>query len=344
MRKSVTFSEPGPSIYNHAAMAKATEGGFNVENVRRGASINTSDLVITEAPLLNEEEQTDALEALIADGIFDSADWPSQYLARDFAVGDGETLRFDPATLLRTGIMYGWAVEQAARNARNGGPVQIAINAPGTIGPHEHLFIGLELRRRGVEAFDLALPWGGRWEPAVDWIGETEAFGQSLRIHRGIAETHGGWRLVFEHAEHKMTALPLLAGQCGEWVCLNMDGIGWIEAMRILARHEPALLRELLPVAQDRFVFDKPDAELATTEDDIRTLPDVPDSELERVIVDDFRGRQLLQVTALSLIGHETHGPAIRAALEEHQVLHTELVGEVSERHFAFWSHAQVGR
>jgi hypothetical protein len=80
---------------------------------------------------------------------------------------------------------------------------------------------------------------------------------------------------------------------------LNIDGLGWIEAIRVLARNEPDLLRKLLVVAQDRFPFDKPNLELATTEDDIRHLPDVPDSALERVFVEDFRGRQLLRITCV---------------------------------------------
>jgi hypothetical protein len=144
--------------------------------------------------------------------------------------------------------------------------------------------------------------------------------------------------MSFNHAEEKFSALPLIHDQCGEAFHLNFDGLGWIEATRVLARREPNLLRKLLVVAQDRFAFDKPDLELATTEDDIRTLPDVPDSDLERVFVEDFRGRQLLRITAPSLLNDATCGQPLREAIERHRALHAELVDAAARRHFAAWN------
>jgi hypothetical protein len=362
MSRSVTFTEPDPLLEQPIANAVANEAGFALrprpvpspirspDDVLEGKfeangdiRVDPGDLIITEAPLLNESESDDAMEALVADQVFDSKDWPSHYLNRDFPIGDGEVLCFDPSALIQAGIMFGWAIEQAARivsrlRGASSEParIEIILDAPGTITPHQHLFAGLELRRRGIRTFDLILPWGGRWEPAVEWIGDAEAFGPNLALQHAIAEEHG-WRMSFDHVEQKLAVLPLLHSHCGATFHLNLDGLGWIEATRILARNEPALLRGLLVVAQDRFAFDKPNAEFATTEDDTRTLPDVPDSELERVFVDDFRGRQLLRFTAPSLLGHEVHGPAIRQSLERHRQLHEQLVQTEARRHFAPW-------
>ena len=44
---------------------------------------------------------------------------------------------------------------------------------------------------------------------------------------------------------------------------------------------------------------------MATGEDDIRSLPGVEDARLEATFLDDFRGRQLLHVTARSLAQDE---------------------------------------
>ena len=363
MSRSATFTEPDPVFEHTAALVAAREAGFAVwptsgrQDLQRPDElseadfasngrlrIDTRNLIITETALLNESEQADALEALVLDQVFDSKDWPSLYLDQDFPVGKGESLRFDAVEVTRAGIMFGWAIEQAVRTgaqiskrATEAGPIEIVLDSPEAITPLEHLFIGLELRRRGLDSFDLALTWGGRWEPAADWIGDEDTFRASLAVHRAIAEQQSAWRMSFVHAEEKWSVLPIIHDQCRNAFHLNIDGLGWIEATRALARMEPDLLRKLLVVAQDRFPFDKPDLELATTEDDIRNLPDVPDSDLERVFVEDFRGRQLLRITASSLLNHEEFGQPLREAIERHQPLHAELVEAAARRHFAAW-------
>jgi tagaturonate epimerase len=360
--KSVTFIEPDPIFEQHSAARMAEKAGFvaafgpaQIVHLPEHASelgtpanrrlrVDPSDLIIAEAPLLNEGEQAEALAALVSDGVFESRDWPSRYLDREFPLGSERTLRFEMPSLIVTGIKFGWAIEQAARIAAATAKVspkikrlEIALDAPVPVTPEEHLFVGLELQRRGIAPFDLVLPWGGRWEPAVDWIGEVAAFEAAFPIHCAIAAETGEWRMSFDHAEQKLAVLPILGAQCRGDLHLNFDGVGWTEAIRILAQHEPNLFRELLMMAQDRFAFDKPNAELATTEDDIRSLPDVPDSELERAFVEDFRGRQLLRVTAPSLLGHETLGQAIRAAVDRNREQHEELVEAEVRRHLAPW-------
>ena len=74
-----------------------------------------------------------------------------------------------------------------------------------------------------------------------------------------------------------------------------------MEALRVVARRDASLFRELLSTAQEHFVFDKGRAVHSTSEEDIRGLPLVADTELETTFLDDPRGRQLLHVTAASV-------------------------------------------
>ena len=69
----------------------------------------------------------------------------------------------------------------------------------------------------------------------------------------------------------------------------------------MVARQAPEDFRRILNLAQEHFIYDKPVDHLSTTEDDVRFLPDVPDADLERFFLDDFRGRQLLHVSARSI-------------------------------------------
>jgi hypothetical protein len=106
--------------------------------------------------------------------------------------------------------------------------------------------------------------------------------------------------LFIPHAAGKIPTLPIIATQLGSRALLDFSGLGWLEVARLLARSDGALFRRVLICAQEHFVFDKT-GDLSTTEEDVRTLPDVPDHELERVFLDDPRGRQLLHVTARSI-------------------------------------------
>jgi hypothetical protein len=106
-------------------------------------------------------------------------------------------------------------------------------------------------------------------------------------------------------------------------------------ALRVLARVEPAFFREILHSAQEHFVFDKVGAAISTNEEDVRFLPDVSDAELERTFLEDPRGRQLLHVTARSILREPSLADPLRAALDTHSALHRELFGASVARHLA---------
>jgi hypothetical protein len=101
----------------------------------------------------------------------------------------------------------------------------------------------------------------------------------------------------------------------------------------VIARAEPALFRDLLAAAQERFVFDKGPIALSTTEDDIRSLPSVGDSELASTFLDDFRGRQLLQVTAPFLLQEEPRRREILTVVFAHRDEWEQNVGAAVQRH-----------
>src|SRR4029077_9014092 len=104
----------------------------------------------------------------------------------------------------------------------------------------------------------------------------------------------GDYRLSFSNAEEKFAVLPAIARECGELLHVRASGLAWMAAMRVVARVEPALFREVLHSAQEHFVFDKVGAAISTNEEDVRFLPEVSDAELERTFLEDARGRQLL--------------------------------------------------
>ena len=271
-------------------------------------------------------ELADANAALIDDGVFTAPDWTSAYLDRDFA-----GLRFTADSLGRVAVKLGWAVAYAAEMAAGlAGEFEIDFSGTNQITtPLEHLFIALELERRGVPFTALSLHWPGRFEATVDFDDDAPKFERAVAEHAAVARFAGTYRLSFSHAEEKFAILPAIARQCGDRLHVKTAGLAWMAGLRAIARVEPARFREVLRTAQERFPFDKVGAAVSTNEEDVRFLPEVPDAEMEHTFFDDHRGRQLLHVSART----QANDPDLRAALEKHAALHGELFAESLAKH-----------
>jgi len=200
--------------------------------------------------------------------------------------------------------------------------------------PDELRFILAELKRRSAPFKNLDLCWPVALEPAIDFGEASAAFLASLADY-APAIRGSGFRLFIPNAAGKAAVLPEVRAQLGSDALLDFTNLGWLEAARLLADADATLFRALLICAQQRFVFDKTPALLSTTEDDIRTLPDVPDEELARTFLDDFRGRQLLHVAARGAFADDAlRGPLAAFVASAEAQLGAAIAAEL-ERHLA---------
>ena len=318
IRKSFAFDDPcGLPFAEHRAACEAA--GFTPV-IGAWPSLDPSEYFAPHADSFSAEELAAARAALIEDGVFTAPDWEAPYLDREFA-----GLRFTTESLARAAVKFGWAVAYAAEMAA-GLAGDFEINFAGTprpATPLEHLFIALELRRRGVSFAALALRWPGGFEAAVEFDGDVPEFERAVGEHAAVARLAGNYRLSFSHAEEKFAVLPAIARECGELLHVKTSGLAWMAGLRTIARAEPAFFREILRAAQERFAFDKVGAVISTNEEDVRFLPEVSDAELERTFLEDPRGRQLLHVAAKSQ----------SISLEKHTALHRELFAESLAKH-----------
>ena len=299
-------------------------------------SLDPSENIVNRAVTLSPEELAEAETLLAEDGIF-TPGWMDAYLGRGF--GD---LRFTPDTLQRAAVKYGWALahtgQLATAVARSCGtrPYELEVDftasfAPTT--PGEHLFLAHELRQRGVPVAALALRLPGEWELAVDFEGDVAGCERALAEHAAIARAAGPHQLSFPRCGDKFSILPALGRQCGGLLHVKTSGTSWLESLRVVARTEPRLFRELLLFCQQQFIFDRIGQPISTGEDDVRFLPDVADGELERVFLGERQGRQLLHVTAASVLADPPWREALLATLTAHAGLHTALLAAHLGRH-----------
>jgi hypothetical protein len=273
--------------------------------------VESSAYLHDEAVLLNADELAEAAQALLEDGIFDRADWLRAFYGAD-------------ELMLRAAVKYGWALAHLAASAPVT-PVEWSV-AEGSIATTaaEHAFLCAEIHRRTLPVGWLALCIPGQFEPGVEYAGDVEKFA----TWRAALPAAPAPPLIFANAAGKLGLLPVLQADA-----LKLTRLAWLEALRVIARCDAALFRELLTAAQEQFVFDKGRAALSTSEEDIRGLPLVGDRQLEATFLDDPRGRQLLHVTADSLV--RAFSERVTAVLAREMTQVEAVISSAVARHLA---------
>lgn len=278
MMPAIHVAEPHALLASFVADAVRARG---LETVTSLHEIDSKDFLHDEAALLDDTELADAQAALVEDGLL------------------------IPGADLRSATKYAWAIAHAAQHAAESPAVWSVSGGMVATTPDELRYIVAEWKRRGFSFAALSPCWPVAIEPAIDFGENADAFLSALDSYAAVLRG-SGVSLFIPNAAGKFSVLPAIVERLGSHALLDFSAIGWLEASRLIARLDAALFRGVLTCAQEHFAFDKQCGALSTTEDDVRALPDVPDSELERVFLDDARGRQLLHVTVRSVAAELT--------------------------------------
>jgi len=238
----------------------------------------------------------------------------SAYLGRTFDLGDGVVIRFSEETLLRAAAKYGRAVAHSTTMYRHllgrmGDPVsgqscelEVSVDETETpTTPEEHFFVASELRRLGVRCVSLAPRFVGRFEKGVDYIGDVKQFEREFVRHVAIARALGPYKLSVHSGSDKFSIYPIIARLAGDLVHLKTAGTSYLEALRALASIDPALFREILDFARERYPVDRATYHVSADPAKVPASNQLSDSELAGVL-DTFDGRQVLHVTFGSVL------------------------------------------
>ncbi|MHA1574272.1 MAG: tagaturonate epimerase family protein, partial [Alphaproteobacteria bacterium] len=151
----------------------------------------------------------------------------------------------------------------------------------------------------------------GRFEKGVDYIGDRRLFASHFERHVAIARTLGPYKLSLHSGSDKFSIYPIVAQLAGNLIHLKTAGTSYLEALRAVARVEPALFREILAFAIAHYEEDRASYHVSA---DMRRVPapdTVPDAELPNVL-DQFDARQALHVTFGSVLtATDAHGQPI---------------------------------
>ncbi len=238
------------------------------------------------------------------------------YVGHPFDLGDFR-LTLTEEDLWRAAAKYGKAIAHTVRmyyylrERTDGSHFELEMSVDETDTPTtvaEHFYVASELKRLGVQWVSLAPRFVGRFEKGVDYIGDLDRFDASFRQHVAVARTLGPYKLSLHSGSDKFSIYPLASQAAGNLVHLKTAGTSYLVALDVIAHHDPALFREILTFARERYPIDRATYHVSA---DVRQVPSpetLSDEDLPRII-HEFNGRQVLHVTFGSVLtARDEHG------------------------------------
>ncbi len=309
-------------------------------------TIDPGDHVADEADGMDAAALAEAFAALPWDALQATGDETlARYVQRPQQLTDAVTADFDEASLHRAAVKYGRAIAHTAAMYRHlvdgfGSPeafeLEVSVDeteSPTT--PAEHYYVAQELHRLGVRWVSLAPRFVGRFEKGVDYLGDLAELERTFDAHVVVARRFGDYKISLHSGSDKFSVYAMAAKHGPGRVHVKTAGTSYLEALRVLARHERDLFREILDFARDRYDTDKATYHVSADVANVPPAGDVPDDRLPDLL-DDFDARQVLHVTFGSVLTEDkgerfrrrlmaalkTHEAAYEAGLEAHFARH----------------------
>src|SRR6185503_6266366 len=110
--------------------------------------------------------------------------------------------------------------------------------------PADHRYVVTELRKRGIRIHQIAPRFPGAFEKAIDYRGNRKDLERSISAHARVCRELGT-TLSIHSGSDKFSAYPLVAKHTHGRFHLKTAGTWYLEALRVTARKDPGLFREI---------------------------------------------------------------------------------------------------
>lgn len=290
------------------------------------------------------------------EGVKSVTPWVGQYLGKKIDIAHGPTIHFDDLAVKRAAVKYGRAIAHTIQIASHIDKVMKARNAdyeielsvdetpePTTLA--EHYIIAEQCLHAKVKLVSLAPRFIGDLEKGVDYKGGIEALTISLNDHAAIARHLGPYKLSLHSGSDKLSMYGLFARATQGMFHVKTAGTSYLEALRVVSRHEPKLFRTIVDFARSRYDTDKATYHVSATVAQVAPPADLHSyDELERVYLGDWEdvpagegftnpGRQILHCTFGSVLTDPTLGQAVADVLNAHPKTHRQVLAEHFAKH-----------
>ena len=241
------------------------------------------------------DEEVDKLVTL-------TAAYKERYLGKKIAFEDVE-INFTENQLKRAVLIYEEAIGFATHiynkylaSGKYDCDFEISIDETATpTEPAQHYFVANELAINKVPVQTVAPRFCGEFQKGIDYIGDIKQFESELKVHAAIAR-HFGYKLSIHSGSDKFATFALIGKYTKGNFHVKTAGTNWLEAMRAVAKADPALYREIHKYALSMFNEACKYYHVTT---DLNNIPDV-DTVADADMADLFNNndaRQLIHIT-----------------------------------------------
>lgn len=289
-------------------------------------------------------------------GIAGEVDWLSKYEGKQVRLPTGSVIDLDRRACAKAAVKYGRAIRHAISLATyirsvteaRGGAHEIELSVDETPQPTtlaEHYIIADQCLSARMKLVSLAPRFIGDFEKGVDYKGDLAAFEKSLADHAAIAKMLGPYKLSLHSGSDKLSIYGIFARVTSGLFHVKTAGTSYLEALRVVARHQPDLFRRLIDFSRTRYDADKATYHVSATLTGVAAPSQVSDPALlEKLYLGVWRdvparkglsdpGRQIMHCTFGSVLTHPQLGPALRGALKEHPDTYHDVLAFHFGRH-----------
>ncbi|HBN75021.1 MAG TPA: hypothetical protein DD473_04230 [Planctomycetaceae bacterium] len=284
-----------------------------------------------------------------------SAPWYDSYVGKSLQLSTGTKIDLTEEVCMRAAVKYGAAIQKALsladhiRNVheklRREYEIELSVDEtdqPTTLA--EHYIIADQCLKGEMKLVSLAPRFIGELEKGVDYKGDVDALESSLNDHAAIAELLGPYKLSLHSGSDKISMYPALARATKGRFHVKTAGTSYLEALRVVARHDEALFRRIVRFGRERYDTDKATYHVSATNAEVPDESDLNVTKLEQVYLERWcdvpqgkgftePGRQILHCTFGSTLTDVDLGPAIRSVLESHPDTYKEVLADHFARH-----------
>lgn len=314
-------------------------------------TIDPSDVVDQKADDYDEATVKEKYEK-----IKNQVTWVKDYVGQSIGLATGTQIELSEEACLRAAVKYGIAIEQAMKlgdhirevNEKADRPFEIELSVDETDQPTtlaEHYIIADQCLKGGMKLVSLAPRFIGELEKGVDYKGDVDRLEASLNDHAAIAELLGPYKLSLHSGSDKLSMYPALARATKGKFHVKTAGTSYLEALRVVARHEESLFRRIIDFGRDRYDTDKATYHVSAQLTKLPPAVEVSDVyRLEQLYLEDWDdvppgkgftapGRQVLHCTFGSVLTDPELGPLVRSVLESHPDTYKDVLADHFSRH-----------
>lgn len=221
-------------------------------------------------------------------------------------------IAFTMKSLMQSALIYGDAIEYTVGIYNrfikpNGIDFEMSIDETATpTSPENHFFLASELYARGVECETLAPRFCGEFQKGIDYIGDVAQFEAEYIVHDRIAR-HFGYRVSVHSGSDKFSVFPVIHKVSVGGVHVKTAGTNWLEALRVIAKADPELMRQMCVYAVEKLPIAQAYYHIRPSQADAPSVENMPDSQLPALLdVEDTR--QILHITYGLILNEKRDG------------------------------------